>query len=102
MEAAFWVKISSKEKYGRIALGAVSANILRRPPIDSGEIAVKLRFEIPDEVFKEPTFEAKIVIPKAIREVPDRAEVARSLGAEMGKQLGIRVRVEIPEAPAGL
>jgi len=96
MEANFWIKIIAKKRYGRTQFARADA-FAKKPTINEDEIALKISMTIPDEVFEEPVFEAKFVIPRAVKNVPEMLNVAKQVGDAMSKQTGFKINVSIPQ-----
>lgn len=93
-----WLKVQAKKKYGRWQAGHVSA-FKTKPDTREDEIALRLTLEVPDEIFEEPVYEAKLLIPKNTNKLPETTEIAKSVAAEISKQVGFRVKVDIPKDP---
>lgn len=99
MKADFYVKISGKKRYANWSLGHVQA-FKTKPATDEQEVAVKFSIDIPDEVFDEPIYEAKLTLPKITRQLPEVSEITKALQTEMSKKLGFKVKIDIvPPTP---
>jgi len=66
------------------------------PALDWNEIAIKMEMEIPDELFKRPHLEAKIVVPQGRKE-PFKAEVLDTMEEAITKHTGYPVTVKLVE-----
>lgn len=95
MQVEVWLKIEARKRYQRWQTGAIHA-FKTKPTTSDSEIAIKINIEIPDEVFEEPVYEAKLVIPKVTRKMPESSEVMKRVGDELSKQFGFKVRLDIP------
>lgn len=98
MEATLWIKIEGKKSYGRWKAGGVHA-YKTKPSTESDEVAVRVTLEIPDSIFEEPVFEAKVTLPESPREFPTQAEVAQNLESVLSERMGFRVKVDMGEQP---
>ena len=96
MIAIVWIKVEGKKRYSSWVAGLVQA-FKTKPDTKENEIAVKLTLEIPDAIFEEPVFEANIKLPAVVRNLPERTEIARNVSAALSKELGYKVKIEIPE-----
>ena len=96
MKTEVWLKIEGKKKYQSWLPGNVQA-YKTKPSTNDREITVKVILEIPDEVFEEPVFEVKMTLPKPQHTVPNVSEVSKSVEKELSKQMGFKVKIEIPE-----
>jgi hypothetical protein len=64
------------------------------PGLAWNEIAFQLHLQIPDELFKKPRLEAKIVVPdSAVRPAKVSAQVMDDIAEAVRKQTGIEVRL---------
>ena len=100
MKAEVWLKIQGKKTYGRWSVGPVSCSKSKPCTLDK-EVAIKLTIEIPDEVFEEPVYEAKVEMPKVTRKLPETVEIARGVGEALSQQLGFKVNVSMSEPVEG-
>lgn len=97
MIATIWLKIGAKKKYGKWQVGQVHAFKLK-PDTRDTEVAFKLTLDIPDEIFEEPVYEAKLSLPKVTRQFPESTEVLRQVEEQLTKRMGFRVKLEMPTA----
>ncbi len=99
MKAEVWLKIEGKRSsYGTKAWSAGQVHAFKSKPNTRGnEIAIKLTLQIPDSVFAEPIFEAKLELPEGTKNFPDKVEVARHLSDAMSDRMGFRVKVDMNE-----
>lgn len=95
MTVQIWIKVAATKKPWGWKTGPVQAFKVK-PSTKGNEIALRLEIEIPDEVFEEPIFEAKLVLPKTSRKLPEMTEISKAVGAELSKQMGFRVKLDIP------
>lgn len=96
MEVAFWIKVGAKPWGAQyFKAGPVKAS-RSKPALRGNEVAFRITLEIPDSVFRDPVFHAKLIIPEVKTELPNMAEVAKQVGEELGKRTGFRVQVDLP------
>lgn len=95
MEATVWIKIRAR-KWGISWHQSTTTASKSKPDTKDDEIAVKVIINIPDEVFEEPVYEARVTLPKTTRQFPEKAEVAKEVGEALTKKMGFKVRVEMP------
>lgn len=98
MKTEVWLKIEGKKHYGNWRAGNIQA-YKTKPSTSDREITVKVILEIPDEVFEEPVYEVSMKLPKPTHSVPNMSEVSKSVEKELSKQMGFKVKIEIPETP---
>lgn len=96
MISEVWLKIAAKKRYTAWVPGTVQA-FKTKPTVNDKEIAVKITIEIPDEVFEEPVYEAKVILPKITRQLPEKIEIANAVQKELSKHLGFKVKLEMNE-----
>lgn len=96
MDVTVWLKVEAKKKYQRWVPGNIHA-FKTKPSTRDNEIAVKVDIQIPDAVFEEPVFEAKLVLPEVTRQFPEKTEIAKHLGAALSERMGFRVKVDMTE-----
>lgn len=72
------------------------------PRLDANEIALKLKLELPDELFKRPQLEASITVPRdAVTPAVVSAEVGDNIREVVRQQLGIDLTIQMVE-PKGV
>lgn len=95
MQSIIWLKIEATKRYNKWATGGVHA-YKSKPDTRDNEIAVKLTLEIPDEIFEEPVYEARLVMPKITRQLPEMSEVMRNTEKALSEKMGFKVKLEMP------
>jgi hypothetical protein len=96
MEAVVWLRIEGKKgRYGTPWVPGTIAVAKSKPSPRDNEVAVKITLEIPDAVFDEPVFEAKLKLPETTRNFPEKTEIAQHLGAALSEKMGFRVKVDM-------
>jgi len=72
------------------------------PRLDANEIALKLRLDLPDELFKRPQLEASITVPRnAVTTAVVSAEVGDNIREVVRQQLGIDLTINVVEQKGG-
>ncbi len=98
MISEFYVRLEAQKKGQFWYPGGVTA-FKNRPPTNKNSVAVKLAIEIPDVYFETPELSARIVMPAdAVNKPVITPEVQHNLAEELTRQLGMTVRVELPES----
>lgn len=68
------------------------------PGLDHNEVALKLNLELPDELFKKPTLEATVRVPKEAANPPViTAEVVDNVQDIIKQQTGFSVKLTVVE-----
>ena len=71
------------------------------PTLKSGEIAIELKIDLPDELFTKPQLSASIKVdPKKVNAPEITADVLDNIKIIMDKQLGIDMTINIIEPEA--
>lgn len=72
------------------------------PRLDANEIALKLKLELPDELFKRPQLEASITVPRdAVTPAVVSAEVGDNIREVVRQQLGIDLTIQMVQPKGG-
>ena len=99
METIVWLKVSAK-KWGSYSpayrAGSVQA-FKSKPTTNGNEVAIRLSLSIPDSVFSEPVFEAKVTLPDSKKEVPITAEIQQNVQKVLSDKMGFRVKVSVAD-----
>jgi len=66
------------------------------PSLNWNEIAIKMELSVPDELFKRPHLEAKIVVPEGRKE-PFKVDVLDTMEEAITKHTGYPVTVRLVE-----
>ena len=98
MNATVWIKVAAKKQYGRLQPGTVHA-FKTKPATRENEVVVRINLEIPDAVFEDPVFEAKVVLPETVKSFPEKIEIAQQLGQALSEKMGFIVKVDMGEEP---
>lgn len=100
MNATVWLKISAKQiSYGQqpnFRCGTVHAS-KSKPDTKENEIAVKLELDIPNAIFSEPVYEAKLKLPNVSRQLPEVSEVTKEVQNALSERLGFKVKLTMEE-----
>lgn len=91
-----WLKIKGKKKWQSWTASSISA-FKKKPDTAEDEVALKLTLEIPDSLFEQPVFEAKIALPNIKPALPDKSEIASHIEKTMNKKFGFKIKVDMGE-----
>lgn len=72
----------------------------RKPALDPGEVAIRVRLELPDALFARPRLEARIAVPADQVSRPTiNAAVVENIREALQQQLGVdlQIAVVVPE-----
>lgn len=88
-----WLKCAASKRGGHYwRPGTVTAS-KSKPSTNENEIAVRLKLEIPSEVFEEPVFEATMKLPDVTRKLPETIEIAREVSSVLKERLGFKINL---------
>jgi hypothetical protein len=96
MRGEFYLVLRKKDR----PAGTIGARVVDRSPrLDAGEIAVKVKIDLPDMLFMKPVLEARISVP-ADRLLPVKidADVAENITQTLKQNLGMDLNISIEEA----
>lgn len=72
---------------------------LKESKMASNAVALRLNLELPDEIFKKPTFEATIKVDSdKVSQPVIEADVLDNIQEAISKQLGIDLKINVVEA----
>lgn len=96
MLVTVWLKVEGRKKYANWSQGKLWVG-KSKPACGDKEIAVKLELEIPDSVFEEPVYHARIKLPDTTRQLPDSITLQRELTQSLNEKLGFKIKLSVDE-----
>lgn len=73
---------------------------VQSPSLKGNEIAVALKIDVPDSLFKVPQLRASITVPEDSVSAPViEAEVLENIKEELNQQLGVDLSIQVIENP---